>query len=53
MGSQMSTDRTLASTAAPIAERTRFVVVNDRFPGADAYCALCCEKIERDYNHTA
>ena len=28
---------------------TRFVVVNDRAPRADAYCAVCCASIERGY----
>ena len=27
----------------------RFVLVNNRVPRADAYCALCCEKIESGY----
>ena len=27
----------------------RFVLVNDRVPGADAVCTLCCEKIEQGY----
>jgi len=29
--------------------RTRFVLVNDRIPRADAYCAFCCQKIEKGY----
>jgi len=29
--------------------RTRFVLVNDRVPRADANCALCRTKIERGY----
>ena len=29
--------------------RTRFVLVNDRVPRADADCALCCSKIEKGY----
>jgi hypothetical protein len=47
----MSTDWTLAGTAAPITARTRFIVVNDRVPGADARRALCCKKSERGYIH--
>ena len=27
----------------------KFVLVNDRVPRADAYCALCCAKLERGY----
>ena len=27
----------------------KFVLVNDRVPRADAYCALCCAKIEGGY----
>jgi hypothetical protein len=27
----------------------RFVVVTDRTPRTDAYCALCCEKIAESY----
>lgn len=44
----MSTQRMLASPP-PFSNRIKFVLVNDRFPRADAYCALCCEKIERGY----
>jgi hypothetical protein len=44
MESQMS-----AASNAPLPARTRFVLVNDRVPGANAYCALCCEKIEQGY----
>ena len=29
--------------------RTRFVVVNDRIPRTDGYCALCGRIIERGY----
>ena len=29
--------------------RTKFVLVNDRVPRTDAYCALCCEPIEQGY----
>jgi hypothetical protein len=28
---------------------TRFVLVNDRVPRANADCALCCRKIEKGY----
>jgi hypothetical protein len=42
--SQMNTAGT-----APLPARTKFVLVNDRVPGADACCALCCEKIEQGY----
>ena len=44
----MSTDRTFARTA-PLPGQTRFVLVNDRVPRADAYYTLCCEKIEQAY----
>jgi len=27
----------------------RFILVNDRRPRQDAYCALCCEKIGETY----
>lgn len=27
----------------------KFILVNDRMPRADAYCALCCEKIADSY----
>jgi len=47
----MSTDWTLAGAAAPITGRIRFIVVNDRVSGADARCAVRCEKIERGYIH--
>jgi hypothetical protein len=48
MESQMSTYLPLASTAR-LPTSTRFVLVNDRVPRADAYCVLCCEKIEQGY----
>jgi hypothetical protein len=42
-----------ASTNVPrvtgIPTLTRFVLVNDRVPRADAHCAMCCSKIERGY----
>jgi hypothetical protein len=44
----MSTHWMFASTAG-LPAGTRFVLVNDRVPGADAYCTLCCEKIEQGY----
>jgi hypothetical protein len=44
----MSTEvKSQAPTRYP--SRTRFVLVNDRTPRADAYCALCCEPIEQGY----
>jgi hypothetical protein len=46
MESQMST-QVMSQTRYP--SRTRFVLVNDRTPRADAYCALCCEPIEQGY----
>ena len=27
----------------------QYLIVNDRIPRADAYCALCCEKIADSY----
>ena len=39
---------TLAGTARPL-DGARFILVNDRVPRPDAYCALCCEKIEQGY----
>ena len=39
------------SAAGPITGRIRFIVVNDRVSGADARCAVRCEKIERGYIH--
>jgi hypothetical protein len=27
----------------------KFVLVNNRQPREDAYCALCCEKVEETY----
>jgi hypothetical protein len=27
----------------------RFVLVNERSPRADAYCAVCCTRIDRGY----
>jgi hypothetical protein len=48
MEAQMSIFPTSTSKAAP-PRRTRFVLVNDRVPRADAQCALCCRKIERGY----
>jgi hypothetical protein len=46
MESQMST--TLPGTA-DFLSRTKFVLVNDRMPRADAYCAFCCDRIEQGY----
>jgi hypothetical protein len=28
---------------------TRFVLVNERIPRTDGYCALCCERIDDGY----
>ena len=48
MESQMSTQvKSQSPTRYP--SRTRFVLVNDRTPRADAFCALCCEPIEQGY----
>jgi hypothetical protein len=44
----MSTSPTFASTDGFL-HRTRFVLVNDRVPRAEAYCALCFRKIEKGY----
>jgi hypothetical protein len=44
----MNTNPTFAS-AGKFLLRTRFVLVNDRVPRADAHCALCCRKIEKGY----
>jgi hypothetical protein len=44
----MSTALKFASMAA-LPGRTGFVLVNDRVPRSDAYCALCCKKIEQGY----
>jgi hypothetical protein len=44
----MSTQPT-SSSMARFPARTRFVLVNDRTPRADAHCALCCEPIEQGY----
>jgi hypothetical protein len=29
--------------------RAKFILVNDRVPRTDAYCAMCCEPIEQGY----
>jgi hypothetical protein len=39
----------ISSSMARFPARARFVLVNDRTPRADAYCALCCEPIEQGY----
>jgi hypothetical protein len=39
----------LTASRARSSLRTRFILVNDRVPRADAYCALCCAKIEQGY----
>jgi hypothetical protein len=44
----MNTNPTFGS-AGEFLLRTRFVLVNDRVPRADAHCALCCRKIEKGY----
>ena len=48
MESQMST-QVMSQAPTRYPSRTRFVLVNDRTPRADAYCALCCEPIEQGY----
>ena len=45
---RMSTNQTNAS-AGGFLRWTRFVLVNDRVPRANADCALCCRKIEKGY----
>jgi hypothetical protein len=45
---KMSTQSTFVS-AARHPGRARFVIVNDRLLGTDAYCVLCCEKIRQNY----
>jgi hypothetical protein len=30
-------------------QRTRFVLVNERVPRAQAWCTVCCARIERGY----
>jgi hypothetical protein len=44
----MSINLTHANTDGFL-RRIRFVLVNDRVPGTDADCALCCRKIEKSY----
>jgi hypothetical protein len=44
----MNTNPAFASTGEFLL-RTRFVLVNDRVPRADAHCALCCRKIDKGY----
>jgi hypothetical protein len=44
----MLTARTLPSTSGSLGP-TRFVIVNDRVPRANAECALCGSKIEKCY----
>jgi ribosomal protein L24E len=44
----MLTNPTLPSTSGFLGP-TRFVVVNDRVPRANAECALCGSKIEKGY----
>ena len=48
MEAEMSTLTTFASTEAS-ALRTRFIIVNDRVPRANAICAICGMKIETGY----
>ena len=45
---RMSTHQTNAS-AGRFLRWTRFVLVNDRVPRANADCALCCRKIKKGY----
>jgi len=45
---RMSTNRTYTSVGGFL-RGTRFVLVNDRVPRGEAYCALCCGKIEKGY----
>jgi hypothetical protein len=45
---KMSAHSMTASTAR-LPGLIRFVLVNDRAPGADTICTLCCEKIDKDY----
>jgi hypothetical protein len=42
---------TTQTSAGPVRHslQPRFVLVNNRVPRTDAYCALCCGKIERGY----
>jgi hypothetical protein len=44
----MSAHSTTASTVR-LPGLIRFVLVNDRVPGADKFCTLCCEKVEQGY----
>jgi len=44
----MSTGPTPQSEAR-FPSRAKFILVNDRVPRADAYCAMCCEPIEEGY----
>ena len=48
LGFRMSTNQSNAS-AGGFLRWTRFVLVNDRVPRANADCALCCRKIEKGY----
>jgi hypothetical protein len=43
----MSTDLTLATDRVP--QAIRFVLVNNRVPRTDQYCALCGDLIEKGY----
>ena len=45
---RMSTHQTNGS-AGRFLRWTRFVLVNDRVPRANADCALCCRKIKKGY----
>jgi hypothetical protein len=44
----MSTGPTPHSEAR-FPSRAKFILVNDRVPRTDAYCAMCCEPIEQGY----
>ncbi len=44
----MST-QVMSSGPTRFPSRAKFVLVNDRVPRTDAYCALCCEPIEQGY----
>jgi hypothetical protein len=41
------TDSSARRDAVP--RLTRFVLVNERIPRANAFCAVCCTKIEHGY----
>ena len=45
----MSTDPRFTDATRSLRVGARFVVVNDRIPGADAHCTLCGRKIKERY----